>query len=226
MTADGGFTFTASSPPGPTLPPGVYQILVLMPNPPQGYACGTPAFTLSGPGVNSVTTFPQQATLDNHVLPALQPSSTYTAFDQNAPTATRVYFTTSATGSSSSLVTAAPTQTTGKGASQSDIVGSGITPVRGKLDAVIDTSGLAALSLDGRKVGALKAGRYELQAVDRTRRSGLMLRKSGHAAEAITTLAFKGEKTVNLNLTAGSWTVYALPSTAGARGRASFKVVG
>ena len=96
MTADGGFTFTASSPPGPTLPPGVYRrSLVLMPNPPQGYACGTPAFTLSGPGVNSVTTFPQQATLDNHVLPALQPSSTYTAFDQNAPTATRVYFTTS-----------------------------------------------------------------------------------------------------------------------------------
>jgi hypothetical protein len=225
MTADGGYTFTSSSPPGPTLPPGVYQILVLMPNPPQGYTCGTPVFTLSGPGVNSVTTFPQQATLDNHVLPALQPSSTYMAYDQNAPTATRVYFTTSATGSSSSLVTTTPSQTTGKGASQTDIVGSGITPVLGKLDAAIDSAGLATLSVDGRTVTSLKAGRYELLAVDPSRSSGLMLRKTGHEAETITSRAFKGKKTVDLTLTAGTWSVYAVPLSRRAAAP-SFKVVG
>jgi hypothetical protein len=220
MGADGGFTFTSSSPPGPTLPPGVYQILVLMGNPPQGYTCGTPVFTLSGPGVNSVTTFPQAATLDNHVLPALQPSSTYMAYDVNAPAATRVYFTTSATGSSSSLVTTTPSQTSGKGSSQPDIVGSGITEVLGTLRAGINTHGVATLSLDGRKVGSLKAGRYNLRAEDPTAHSGLVLRKAGESWETITTLAFEGTKTVKLTLTAGTWTVGTLPTG----GDVTFKV--
>ena len=104
MTADGGTTFTSSSPPGPTLPPGVYQIQVLMENPASGYTCGAPDFKLTGPGVSSETKFPYESILDSHALPALQPSSTYSADDENAPGATRVYFTTSATGSSSSLV--------------------------------------------------------------------------------------------------------------------------
>ena len=99
MTADGGTTFTSSSPPGPTLPPGVYQIQVLMENPTSGYSCGAPDFKLTGPGVSSETRFPFESILDSHVLPALQPSSTYSADDENAPGATRVYFTTSATGS-------------------------------------------------------------------------------------------------------------------------------
>lgn len=225
MTADGGFTFTSSTPPGPTLPPGVYQILVLMGNPPQGYPCTTPVFTLSGPGVDSITTFPQQATLDNHVLPALQPSSTYMAYDQNAPAATRVYFTTSATGSSSSLLPASQTQQAGKGSSQADIVGSGITPVVGTLHAAISPVGLATLSLGGRKVETLKAGRYSLRVADLSRHSGLVLRKSGRQAETITTRAFKGTKTVKLTLTSGSWSIYAVPAPAKSS-PASFKVAG
>jgi hypothetical protein len=219
MNADGGFTFTSTSPPGPTLPPGVYQMIILMPNPPQGYSCSTPDFTLSGPGVNSVTEFPQQATTFDFALPALQASSTYTAYDQNAPAATRVYFTTSATGSSSSLVTTVPDQSSGKGSSQPDLVGSGITQALGTLEAGIDGHG-ATVSLDGKKVGKLRPGRYKLEAVDPTRRSGLVLRKAGHAWETITTLAFKGTKTVKLTLTAGTWTLGTLP----AGGEVSFKV--
>lgn len=97
MSADGGFTMTSSSPPGPTLPPGVFQILVLMPNPPAGYTCGTPNFSIVGPGVDSGTQFPGQATLVNQILPALQPSSTYVAEDASNPGGTRLYFSTSAT---------------------------------------------------------------------------------------------------------------------------------
>jgi len=98
MSVDPGTPIAATTAPGPTIPPGTYQVQVLMANPSSGYSCGTPVFTLSGPGVSSVTTFPNESILDNHVLPALRPSSTYTAEDENAPAATRVFFTTSATG--------------------------------------------------------------------------------------------------------------------------------
>jgi hypothetical protein len=234
MSADGGFTFTSSSPPGATIPPGLYQILVLMGNPPQGYTCTTPVFTLTGPGVNSVTAFPQQATLDNHVLPALQPSSTYMAYDTNAPNATRVYFTTAATGSSSSLLTATPTQTTGKGASQPDLVGSGAaTPTKGTIVATIDSIGLATLRLGGKTIHTLKAGYYAIRAVDPTRRMGLMLDETSplRKPRTLTTLLYKGTKTVVVDLTAGQWRVYTNPvispaTTAPDPGPTSFKVVG
>jgi hypothetical protein len=220
MSSDGGFTFSSSSPPGPTLPPGVYQILVLMPNPPQGYSCVTPVFTLSGPGVNSVTTFPQQATLDNHVLPALQPSSTYMAYDQNAPAATRVYFTTSPTGSSSSLLTTAPSESAGKGSTQGDIVGSDLS-LRGTLVGAVTARTAATLTLAGRAVHSLHAGRYAFRITDSTRASGFFLRKGTDEPRTLTSRIFKGRKTVDLALTAGTWSYYSSPARA-----VSFKVVG
>jgi hypothetical protein len=220
MSSDGGFTFTSSSPPGPTLPPGVYQLLLLMPNPPQGYACTTPVFTLSGTGVNSVTTFPGAATNFDLVLPALQPSSTYIAYDQNAPVATRVYFTTSATGSSSSLVTAPPTQTTGKASTQGDIVGSDLT-LKGTLVGAVSTHAAATLTLTGKDVGTLRAGRYAFRINDSTRVSGFFLRKGKNAPRTLTSRIYKGKKTIDLTLTAGTWSYYSSPSRA-----VSFKVVG
>ena len=219
MSSDGGFTFTSSSPPGPTLPPGVYQMLVLMPNPPEGYSCSTPVFTLSGPGVNSVTTFPQQATQFDFVLPALQAASTYTAYDQNAPVATRVYFTTSATGSSSSLLTTSPGQTAGKGATQGDIVGSDLS-LRGTLKGAVSARTAAKLTLAGRDIGTLRAGRYALEITDGSKVSGFFIRKGKDEPRALTTRAFTGRKTVDLTLTAGSWTYYSSTTRP-----VSFKVV-
>jgi hypothetical protein len=222
MTADGGFTFTSSSPPGPTLPPGVYQIEVLIPNPSQGYPCGAPEFTLTGPGVDSVTPFPYAATFDDHVLPALKPSSTYVAQDQNAPVATRVYFTTSATGSSSSLLGKTPGQTTsGKGTTEPDIVGSSVAPYRGRLAATVGAAGATTLKLGGREVASLRAGRYDVAVVDSASHAGFLVRKAGHGAVTLTTPGFVGKKTVRLTLTAGQWTY----SAGTGRPTASFKVV-
>ena len=59
LSVDGGISVTGSVPPGPILPPGTYQVLVSMPNPPGGYIpCVTPVFALSGPGVSLTSTFP------------------------------------------------------------------------------------------------------------------------------------------------------------------------
>jgi hypothetical protein len=208
MTVDGGTTVTATSPPGPTLPPGQYQIQVLMENPAAGYSCGTPVFTLTGPGVSSSTTFPQESILDNHVLPPLRPSSTYTAEDENAPAATHVYFTTAASGSSSSLLSPATTTTTTTkgGSTQTDIVGSGVLPERGRLAATVPTAGRATLKLDGRSVTSLTPGRYDVAVVDASTAAGFWLERPGGKRVALTGVRFRGRETRAVTMTSGRWT--------------------
>jgi hypothetical protein len=211
MTADGGFTFTSSSPPGPTLPPGIYQIAVLMENPASGYSCGEPDFTLTGPGVSSDTPFPDQSILDNHLLPALQPSSTYVAQDRNASAATHVYFSTSATGSSGSLIGTAPGSGagTGKGSQAGDYVGSGILPYRGKLTAAVSPAGTAALRLHGQSIATLEPGRYDIAVADTSTRAGFFVERPGGKPVALTGVRFKGSQTRRLALTKGTWTFFA-----------------
>ena len=117
MSVDGGITAA----PNATVPPGVYQLLVWLPNPNQGYACGTPTFTFTGPGVSSTTVFRGQELHDEHVIPALQAGATYVASDASAPDSTRHVLTVATSGSSSSLI--------GSGADHDDDV-EGIEPVR------------------------------------------------------------------------------------------------
>jgi len=207
MTVDGGTSVTATSPPGPTLPPGQYQIQVLMENPTAGYSCGTPVFTLTGPGVSSTTTFPQESILDNHVLPALRPSSTYVAEDENAPVATHVYFTTAATGSSASLLSPTPsTTTTSKGGStQTDIVGSSVLPYRGRLAATIPAAGHATLELAGHGVAPLRPGRYDIAVLDASRTAGFWLERPGGTRVSLSGVRFRGHETRGVVLTAGRW---------------------
>jgi hypothetical protein len=207
MTVDGGISVTATSPPGPTLPPGQYQIQVLMENPAAGYSCGTPVFTLAGPGVSSTTTFPQESILDNHVLPALRASSTYVAEDENAPAATHVYFTTAPTGSSSSLLSpAATTATTKGGSTQTDIVGSGVLPARGRLAATVPAAGRATLKLDGRTVTSLKSGRYDVAVTDASGAAGFWLERPGAKRMALTGVRFRGREIRSVAMTSGRWT--------------------
>jgi hypothetical protein len=67
MSVDGGITVAPTA----TIPPGVYQLLVWMPNPNQGYTCGIPTLTFTGPGVSAKTVFAGQELHDQQVLPAL-----------------------------------------------------------------------------------------------------------------------------------------------------------
>ena len=206
LSVDGGTTVTATSPPGPTLPPGGYQIQVLMANPTGGYSCGTPVFTLTGPGVSSTTTFPNESLLDNHVLPALRPSSTYAAEDENAPASTRVYFSTAATGSSASLLSPSTSSSgTAGGSSQGDIVGSAVLPYRGRLAATVASGGRATLTRGGRTVSTLQAGRYDIVVSDLTRTAGFSLEHARDEPVALTGVLYKGRETRRLGLTAGRW---------------------
>jgi len=207
MSVDPGTPVTATSPPGPTLPPGTYQIQVLMANPSSGYSCVTPVFTLSGPGVNSVTTFPNESLIDNHVLPALRPSSTYTAEEASSPATTRGFFTTAATGSSASLLTPSPgTSTTKGGTTQPDLIGSSVLPYRGRLSASVGARG-PSLLLDGKAVRSLKAGRYAVAVTDTSRAAGFSLVRAGGRPVSLSGVRFVGHTSRTIALAAGHWEV-------------------
>ena len=209
LNADGGFTMTSSMGPGPTLPPGQYQVLVQMQNPSNGYPCTTPVFTLTGPGVSTVTTFPGAAINDEQMV-TLQPSSTYVAADRNVPDATRRVFSTSATGSSLSLVGSTPGMGSGsgKGSTQAPLVGSDVAPYRGKLLAAVSATGRATLTAGGRSVGSLRAGTYDLVVTDGDRLAGFFVERGKGTVVAVTSLPFVGKRTRRITLGAGTWTFF------------------
>jgi hypothetical protein len=205
ISVDGGVSITSSTAPGPTLPPGVYQLLVFMPNPNQGYSCVKPTFTLTGPGVASTTVFQGQELHDEHVLPALQPSSTYVAQDASAPTATQRVFTTAASGSNSVLLPSGPPDNGSGASTQPGLVGSAIGSAPARLLATVDAAGAATLRLGGKEVRTLKAGRYELRVDDASPHAGFVLERSGGTTLTLTTRAFVGRRTMPVTLTTGSW---------------------
>jgi len=209
MSVDPGTPLTATTAPGTILPPGTYDLLTTMGNPSSGYSpCSKPSFALTGPGVNVSILFPNQALNDERLI-TLQPSSTYVADDTNAPSATQTVFSTSATGSSTSLLPA-PTTSTGKssGTTQTDIVGSAIVPYRGKLAAAVSAAGKATLDLDGKGIGSLKAGRYEIAVDDLATDAGFFVQRAGKKALVVTTKLFVGKKTERVTLAAGTWTFF------------------
>lgn len=209
LTADPGTPITASAAPGPMLPPGTYQLLTQMPNPSNGYLCPAPVFTLTGPGVSVSIPFPGQA-LDDMRLLTLQPSSTYVAEDESAPAATHRFFSTSATGSSTSLLPATTTPTTPSGSQQQpDIVGSAIAPYRGLLVAHVGATGKVTLTRAGHKVVKLAAGRYAFTVTDATRRAGFLVEHARHRPLAVSGVGFVGKRRRTITLAAGRWTYFA-----------------
>jgi hypothetical protein len=150
----------------------------------------------------------------------LLPSSTYTAQDENAPAATRRVFTTAASGSSSALLGPGMPDTSKPGATSSDIIGSAVLRYRGKLVATVSAGGKATLKRSGRAVGSLKAGRYDVTVDDASARAGFFVQRGTRKAVTITGVAFVGDRTKRISLTAGTWTFFA---TAGKATR--FKVV-
>jgi hypothetical protein len=213
LTVDPGTAITAGAAPGPTLPPGPYQLLTEMPNPSNGYLCSSPSFTLTGPGVAISIPFAGQALQDMRLL-TLQPSATYVAEDENAPTATRKIFSTAASGSSTSLLPTTTTPAPGGSQSQPDIVGSGIAPFRGVLAARVAATGRPSLTRSGQRIARLVAGRYAIAVDDTSRRAGFFVAHGRNAPVTISTTAFVGKRRRVVTLTPGRWTYF---STAGKR---------
>jgi hypothetical protein len=131
------------------------------------------------------------------VLPALAPSSTYTAEDANVPGATIHTITTAATGSSASLLPASSAATTGSN-TQPDIVGSAVKHTPLALVVSLSSAGKASLKLGGRLVTTLKAGRYKLKPDAAARRAHVVFSAKGRR--------FAVTKAEEITFSAGRWT--------------------
>ena len=209
MTVDGGGSVSSATAPGATLPPGSYELSVRMPNPANGYSgCEAPAFTFSGPGVTTVVEFRGEELVDERLLPALPPSSTYVAEDRNAPAQTRRVFTTAASGSSTSLLGSGSQSGSTKTFVQPELVGSAVLRYRGRLAATVGPAGKATLRLGGRAVGSLKAGVYDVRVDDAAAKAGFFLHRHGRSAIAVTSRPFVGRRTMRVALTTGRWTFF------------------
>jgi hypothetical protein len=208
VNVDGGISVTSGTAPGPTLPPGTYQLQVAMLNLPTAYTCGKPVFTLSGPGVNATIEFRGEELHEERVV-TLQPSSTYVAEDASAPAVTRRVFTTAASGSSGVLLPAGGTPSTGGGGFvQGDIVGSARLRFRGKLVATVSAAGRATLTRAGRRVASLPAGRYDITVADAAARAGFFVRRGARQPVTVTGVPFVGKRTQRVALAAGTWSFF------------------
>jgi hypothetical protein len=201
MHADGGIGLAASTAPGPTIPPGSYQVVLRVPQ--DAPSCPL-QFQLQGPGVQLHWDFGGEA-IGAQVTETLLPGSTYVATDLRNPARYRAVFSTSTSGSSSSLVTETPSTAGGEGQSSHDLVGSAILAYRGVLDVAVGGGGAPSLRAKGKAVRSVKAGRYDLAVVDTTPQTGLAVRRPNKSVLTLTTGGFVGRKATRLALRPGTW---------------------
>ena len=180
---------------GTVVPPGPYSVVVY-----DSIDDSNPLFTMAGPGV-SVSSDLNPTGVGIEVPMTFGPflleaSSSYSIFDANMAGGSSILFTTSATGSSAS------SEATSSGSTSS---GSTAAKTLGSLALFVGASGKPFLSLGGKPVKTLKAGRYSVIVGDSSRKVGLLI---GHGSVHPTTLsgvAAVGASSRSVNLTSGTW---------------------
>jgi hypothetical protein len=188
------------------IPAGYYSVILTGP----GSCSLVPYFLLSGPGVAVSDNMAQGEEDFTEYVVDFQPNSTYTWRNGDNPSVVYTFQT-----SGQVLGTKAPAviwkgPVTSK-SSNSDIVGSAISPTRGTLTGTVSPGGKLSLLFNGKAVTSLRSGHYRLTITDSTRKDGFILQPAKRNPVTITGAGFQGKKTVTLNLTAGNWTVSVTP---------------
>jgi hypothetical protein len=179
-------------------------------------------FQLTGAGVNLSTTL-QDGDEDYGLIDAtFQPGATYTAVDNNQPSVARLVFTTASSGSPAIPTNPSSGGGTGKGSTQSTLIGSksststkAAVVSRGTLLATVSAVGKLSLTFDGKAVSTLKSGRYTITVTDHSKKDGFLVQESGNTADTVSTGAFTGKRSVAVTLGKGQWFFY--PSFIGAK---------
>jgi hypothetical protein len=198
------------------IPPGRYQVQVTSPQPfaepdlsgvtDPTLACGgSLSFHLSGPGVNIHTTLEDGDSAADQFQATFQ-VGTYTALEDRRPTVARLVFTV-ASGVASTGGGTVPTSSSAPGKAtkpdvSSDLVGSAVVAT---LSGGVSTVGKLTLMFRGKAVTSLEAGRYTINVLDETSRSGFSIQRLGKVATNVTSAKYIGRHTVKLTLTAGQW---------------------
>jgi hypothetical protein len=171
---------------------------------------GWAQFQLTGPGVNVATTLDTGCD-SNYIIPAtvFKANSTYNAVDLNQPTVAHSSFTTLSTGTPTAGASPYGTGTGTRTSSASPIgedVGKTKTKIIGTLTGGLTVSGTPTLTLKGKPVTALAAGRYSFVITDKDPKGSFTIQPvTGTMTKDLTSPQFVGRHTVAVNLTAGRW---------------------
>jgi hypothetical protein len=192
--------------------PGLYNLFM-----DDSAAVEGPIFDLKGPGVSFVEDMFYGDNPSETFTTTFLPGSTYTWRNDEQPNIVFT-FVTSGGGTSSSTGgagSASPgsTAASGGGTASQDIVGSGVIPFRGALDAIVYAGGKISLSRNGKKVSSLKAGRYTFSVDDESKTAGFTVKSLRGKPTTVTSAAFVGSHDVTVNLKAGRWFFYSLGRT-------------
>lgn len=188
------------------VPAGLYNLFM-----DDSAAVEGPQFDLQGPGVDFVENMFYGENPSETFTATLQPGSTYTWRNDEQPSVVFTFATSSGAGSTTGGAGGGgSTSTTGSqvGKASTDIVGSGIVPFRGSLDAIVYRSGKLSLSRNGRNVTSLKTGRYTFSVDDESKAAGFVVQALHKKPVTVTTGTFKGNQDVTLTLKPGRWFFY------------------
>jgi hypothetical protein len=202
---------------GSVVPAGSYQVFVY-----DASEDLSPKFAFSGPGVSLSSDL--NSTGMGIDIPAtfgpytLATSSTYTMEDTTVGASTLLTFTTSATatassgssssGSSSTSVSSAGTSSSSSSSSSSGSKSSSSatdTMMMGVLKGVVNARGKLTLTLGGKKLGKLEAGRYTVKVTDHSKKAGLILGVGSKKPITLSSAKASGSSSHPVTLTAGKW---------------------
>lgn len=186
----------------PTVIPAGYYTISL--SGPMGLPAGLPYFHLSGPGVNLLSNLNEGGLASDNESATFLPSSSYTWTDDSLPGVVWTFTTSSQSVGAPPAPPVSPES--GPPAEGTDVVGSAIIPVRGTISAALTAGGTLTVRIAGKRAASLAVGRYRIAVTDTSERSGLTLAKEGHPAESLSGAAFRGERSLSVDLTAGRWT--------------------
>ncbi len=203
LTSPDGSTVGTTSGSPTVVPAGYYTLVFSGP----GGCTLLPNFRLSGPGTNLVTTLTEAQGQKNPSGVDLLPSSTYTWSSDAVPGVVYTFATSAQVeGSPPTAGTSSGTyKSSGKHVTSHDLVGSGVTPTRGKLNVTLSAAGQLALAYHGKSVRRLQAGKYMVVVTDSSPNKGLTLQKLKSSVRSLSVPLFTGKRTASVTLTSGRW---------------------
>jgi hypothetical protein len=222
VTLPDGTAIGAASPPGTTIAPGTYELVFDNSNNVKNVN-----FQLTGPNVSLQEDMGggEETAAGDYVT--FSPSSQYRYHDANNVTSPFFFLQTAAGGGSvggtGSGLPGSNSTTSGGSTSNATVVGTKVPSspsstsssgtktralYRGMLIGTVNPSGTLTLTVNGKPVTSLRAGRYTIQVADRSTKGGFTVQAIKKDPSTLTRLAFTGTRKVTLTLFAGQWLYY------------------
>jgi len=205
-----------------TIPPGNYEVDISTHDPyglletgggGLAFCGGYVQFSLTGPGVSLATTLDfgdGSSELDTETF---QAGGTYTMVDANNPSASRMTFSVSTSGTAQSVTgpsssSSSSNTTTNPSGSSNPNTPIGSATVLATLAGGVSAGGKLSLKKSGKTVVSLKTGRYTFSVSDKSAKAGFSIQSLTGKPITITSASFVGTHSVTVTLVVGHWSFF------------------